>query len=86
MQKRPIFALRAGAVLCHNYCHTGTEFVLDSLKLSELVRKRFFEMVQALDRAKRTARSRDMRFCVKTVPIQYLLRKGLRRKASMENL
>ena len=66
------------SVLCHGCCHTGTELSCDTLKLSECVKKTFCEVLKVLDWAKRTAGSRDMRFCVKTVPIQYPLRKGLR--------
>ena len=71
------FGTSSGSVLCHGCCHTGTELSCDTLKLSECVKKTFCEVLQALDRAKRTAGSRDMRFCVKTVPIQYPLKKGL---------
>ena len=71
------FGISSAAVLCHSYCHTGTELSNHALKLSECVRKRSCEVSQALDWAKRTAGSRDMRFCAKTLPIQYPLKKGL---------
>ena len=76
-QKMAYFGTSSGSVLCHGYCHTGTELSSYVLKLSECVQKRFCEVLQALDCVKWTAGSRDMRFCVKTVPIQYRLKKGL---------
>ena len=72
------FGTSNGAVLCHRCCHTGTELSFDTLKLSECIQKKFCEVLQALDWAKRTEGSRDMHFCVKTVPIQYPLKKGLK--------
>ena len=74
------FGTSSGAVLCHGCCHTVTELSCDILKLSEYVQKIFFEVLQALDRAKRIAGSRDMRFCIETVPLQYRLKKGLIKK------
>ena len=46
--------------------------------MSKFDQKTFCEVSQALDWAKRTAGSRDIRFYVKTVPIQYPLKKGLK--------
>ena len=71
------FGTSSRTVLCHSYCHTGTGLSDDTLELSECVQKMSCEVLQALDWAKRTAGSRDMRFCAKTVPIQYPLKKGL---------
>ena len=65
-QKMANFGTSSGAVLCHGCCHTGTELSCDSLKLSECVQNLFFEVLQALDRAKRIAGSRDMIFSTKT--------------------
>ena len=74
------FGISSGMVLCHGYYHTGTELSVDVLKLTECAQKRFCEVLQALDRMKGTARSRDMHFCIKKAPIQYPLKKGSNRR------
>ena len=61
----------------HGYFHTAVYLSSNVLKLSECVQKTFCEVLQALDRAKQTSGSRDMRFCVITVPMQFPLKKGL---------
>ena len=65
------FGTSSGTIFCHGCCHTSTELSCDTLKLSEYVQQTFCEVLHALDWAKLTAGSQDMRFCVKTVPIQY---------------
>ena len=51
------FCTSSGVVLCHGYYHTCTELSGDVMKLSECVRKIIFEVLKALDYAKRTARN-----------------------------
>ena len=65
-QKMAYFGTSSGPVLCHGYCHKGTELSGNMLKLSECVRKTFCEVLQVLDWAQRTAGSRDMIFSAKT--------------------